>query len=282
MKNCKLSTIDVSIIIPTFNRAESLRRAIDSVLGQTHKNFELIIIDDGSTDRTDALLKDYKDTLTAIKTENKGVSAARNRGIKLARGRYISFLDSDDMWLEKKLERQLKVLKENPSYRIIYTNELWIRNGRRVNQCKIHQKFGGDIYKKCLPLCIISPSSVLINHTVFEDVGLFDESLPVCEDYDLWLRITNKYPVFFLDEDLIIKTGGHQDQLSKRYWGMDRFRVQALLKAFHSGLLPENKNATREEIVKKCEILIAGFKKRGKCKEVNYYFNIIQQIKRED
>ncbi len=258
---------DISVIIPTYNRAHTLPRAIDSVLAQSQKPREIIIVNDGSTDETNAVLADYPG-LCVIETDNNGVSAARNVGIEKSEGEWIAFLDSDDEWLSDKLEKQWDAIC-NDDKLICHTDEIWIRNGKRVNQMKKHQKFGGRIYEKCLPLCVISPSSVMIHKSVFDDVGFFDESLEVCEDYDLWLRICAKYPVLFMDEQLMVKNGGHEDQLSRKHWGMDRFRVRALEKMVNSGYLNKDQhNATIDMIIQKCEIIINGMKKRGKVYEV--------------
>lgn len=273
----KSNSPKISVIIPTFNRAYVLKRAIDSVLEQTYKDFELIIVDDGSTDETSKLLLGLGEKIRVIKTENFGVSHARNLAINASQSEYVSFLDSDDYWDKKKLQRQIETLTLNPSYRVIYTNEIWIRNGQRVNQCKVHQKYSGWIYKYCLPLCIISPSSVLIAREVLDSVGLFDEDFEVCEDYELWLRLSAKYQVFFLDENLIFKTGGHDDQLSKKMWGMDRYRVKGLIKALSLKLSEENIRATKEMIIEKARILSLGFKKHGKLEEYLFYENIISQ-----
>ncbi|MBC8323131.1 MAG: glycosyltransferase family 2 protein [Candidatus Marinimicrobia bacterium] len=253
----------MSVIIPAFNRAHTLPRALDSLLAQTLKPKEIIVIDDGSTDDTKAVLADYLG-LCIIEQANCGVSAARNVGVEKASGEWLAFLDSDDEWLPKKLEKQWVAIC-NDDKLICHTEEIWIRNGKRVNPMKKHQKYGGWIYEKCLPLCVISPSSVIIHKSVFADIGVFDEELDVCEDYDLWLRICSKYPILFLDEQLIVKYGGHEDQLSRKHWGMDRFRVIALEKMITSGTLNnEEKKSTTDMIIQKCKIIINGMKKRGK------------------
>jgi len=139
-----------------------------------------------------------------------------------------------------------------------------------------HQKYGGFIYDKCLPLCAISPSAAIIHRDVFTQLGGFDESLPACEDYDLWLRICHKYPVLFIDEPLLVKYGGHEDQLSRRYWGMDRFRIQALCKMLSEpGLTLENYRLTVAMLQEKCTIYIQGALKRGKRAEATYYQRIV-------
>ncbi len=257
---------NISVIIPTYNRAHTLPRALESVLAQTLPPVEIIVINDGSTDDTKNVLANYPG-LIFVDKKNVGVSAARNRGIEKAQGKWIAFLDSDDEWLPNKLEKQWTAICDNDKL-ICHTDEIWIRNGKRVNPMKKHQKFGGFIYEKCLPLCVISPSSVMIHKSVFDDIGVFDESLEVCEDYDLWLRICSKYPVLFLDELLIVKYGGHVDQLSGKHWGMDRFRVRAMEKMLDSDELNEGqRKATIEMFIEKCEIIISGMKKHGKDKE---------------
>jgi glycosyltransferase involved in cell wall biosynthesis len=204
------------------------------------------------------------------------VSAARNRGIHEAKGPWLGFLDSDDEWRPAKLERQMGALERHPEYRLCHTNEIWIRRGRRVNPMKKHRKLGGRIFRACLPLCIISPSSALVHRSLFDDIGLFDESLPVCEDYDFWLRVTALHPVLYLDELLIVKHGGHHDQLSRRYWGMDRFRIRALEKAISSGTLSdEDRAAAIDALLEKIDIYLAGARKRERWDEAERY-----QVKR--
>lgn len=267
----------VSVIIPTWNRYPFLTEAITSIQRQTYSHVELIVVDDGSADATPWEIPSRFPSVVFLRQPHRGVSAARNLGIRHARGEYIAFLDSDDLWLPKKLEREITCLSENPSYRICYTDEIWIRRGMRVNPKKKHRKYGGWIYPHCLPLCIISPSSVILHREVFETVGGFDESLPACEDYDLWLRITARFKVWWIDAPLIIKRGGHADQLSRAFWGMDRFRIRALVKILNEDILSEPwRQKTLEELEKKCYILIQGAEKRGKMKNVTLYRQILQ------
>jgi glycosyltransferase involved in cell wall biosynthesis len=268
----------VSVIIPTYNRAAWLKQAIESVLAQKFKDFELLIIDDGSTDNTIDSIKNYGDRVIYKFQSNQGPAAARNLGIKSAQADLISFLDSDDRWVVNKLEKQVSLMRNNPSIKICYTDETWIRKGVRVNQKKIHRKFSGWIYQKCLPLCIISPSSAMIHRDVFDRIGLFDESLLVCEDYDLWLRISAFFPITFIDEPLILKYGGHEDQLSHRLWGMDRFRIQALEKMLtENRLSTEDRIATIKMLQKKCKILANGCFKRDKIEQGNSYLSKIEK-----
>jgi glycosyltransferase involved in cell wall biosynthesis len=248
----------VSVIIPTYNREGSLTRAIESVLEQTYRNFELIVIDDGSTDDTSRIIKKYKKKIRYFSQLHSGVSSARNLGLEKSEGAWVAFLDSDDYWLPQKLTRQMECLAEHPDWLIMQTDEKWIRNGVFVNPMKKHRKYGGWIFPQCLPLCIVSPSAVIIHQKVFNDIGVFDESLPVCEDYDLWLRIALKYEIGLLPEKLIVKTGGHADQLSRKYWGMDRYRVLALEKILKENLDLNQTELVLKEIVKKLTILSQG------------------------
>ena len=268
----------VSVIIPTYNRVNWLGGAIDSVLEQTCRNFEILIVDDGSTDETSTLVARYGERVNYYYQANRGVSAARNFGIQHARADLVAFLDSDDRWLKNKLQTQVDLMVSDYNVKICYADEIWIRRGVRVNPKKVHQKYSGWIYQKCLPLCIISPSSVMMKREVFDEVGLFDENLPVCEDYDLWLRMSCRCPIHFIDEPLVIKNGGHEDQLSQKLWGMDRFRVRALVKILEEKLLSsEDRRATVEMLHKKCTILAQGCYKRGKTEEGDHYFDIIKR-----
>ena len=265
---------EVSVIIPTYNRADFISDCVQSVLAQTLPARELIIVDDGSTDATYKILSDLgfnsisttKTVLRYVFQENRGVSSARNLGIKEARSEYIALLDSDDLWLKGKLDRQAIAFKDDiRNSRLCHTDEIWIRNGVRVNQHKKHKKHGGNVFQSCLKLCCISPSSSMMHRSVFEDFGFFDEDLPACEDYDFWLRYSSKEEVIFIDEPLIIKKGGHSDQLSGVHWGMDRFRIYALEKMLNKpDLKLDYRIAAIREVIIKMEILINGSQKRKK------------------
>lgn len=258
----------VSVIITTYNRASMLGEAINSVLSQQYTDLELIVVDDGSTDETKEVLSLYTPHLTYTYQEHQGVSAARNRGVECAQGDYLAFLDSDDLWLPNKLYVQMKFMENHPNALICYTEEIWIRRGMRVNPMKKHKKYSGMIFEYCLPLCIISPSSVLIARSLLEEAGGFDEELEVCEDYDLWLRISACYPIYLIDTPLIIKRGGHEDQLSKKMSGQDRFRIKALVKLLEGDCLSANQRELAwKELNRKCEIYGKGCIKRGREEE---------------
>ena len=263
---------NVSVIIPTYNRAQLLLQALKSVQKQTLSADEVIVVDDGSTDTTQEIVHRYFPNFRYVYQENKGVSAARNLGISKANNIWVAFLDSDDEWLPNKLAIQMEMLTRQPRYMLCHTDEIWIRNGKRVNPMKKHKKYGGCIFSKCLPLCLISPSSVVIHRDLFEEIGLFDESLPACEDYDLWLRVCSRYSVLFIDTPLLIKYGGHQDQLSRRYWGMDRFRIYTLEKIIQSAGMPMDEyRDVVNVLLQKIDIYVQGAKKRGRQSDVIYY-----------
>ena len=262
--------MDISVIIPTYNRKNTLPRAVESVLNQTYKPVEIIIVDDGSTDGTKEWFSEMYPLVHYIYQVNSGVSSARNTGINSASGDWIALLDSDDERLPDKLEIQVKLLQNNAELRFCHTNEIWIRNGVRINQMKKHQKYGGNIFKKCLDICRISPSSSLFHTSVIKDVGLFDESLGVCEDYDLWLRITAKYTVLFLDQPLIKKFGGHIDQLSRVFGGIEQYRIRSLEKILTSKSLSGSQfEAAKDMLIHKLQIYAKGLKKRDKNTELH-------------
>lgn len=271
----------VSVIIPTYNRARFLLQAVESVRRQTYEDWELIVVDDGSTESTAAVLKSqaFSDPrIRYVSQSHSGVSSARNHGLQMARHPWIAFLDSDDLWRPNKLERQVEALKPATHLRIAHTDEIWIRGERRVNPKKIHRKHGGWIYRYCLARCVVSPSSVLIHRSIFDQEGLFDESYPVCEDYELWLRLCCRLPVLLLRDPLTVKRGGHADQLSRSTWGLDRYRLQALLKTWKSGRLTHQQKVwTAREIALKVSILAQGCEKRGKMEEARCYRELDQR-----
>ena len=261
--------MNISVVIPCFNRKNTLSRSIDSVINQTYKPFEIIVVDDGSTDGTrDFILNSYPNIRYFFQPK-KGVSSARNKGIRESSSNWIAFLDSDDEWLPQKLEKQKNQLEKHSGIFISHTNEIWIRNGVRVNQMKKHQKYGGYIFDKCLDICRMSPSSVLIHIRVLEDIGVFDEKLQVCEDYDLWLRISSKYSVLFEKELLIIKYGGHKDQLSKVKQGIEQYRIQSLEKILTLNHLTKDQFVlTKNMLIRKLSIYSKGLEKRNKFDEL--------------
>jgi len=270
----------VSVIIPTFNRSERVVRAVSSVLNQSFKDFEIIVVDDGSTDNTHEALSKYTSAIHYIQQpDNMGVSAARNRGITSSIAPWIAFLDSDDYWLKEKLSVQMEFVDQNPHTVACQTEEIWIKNGRRVNPKKRHKKPSGNIFAQSLKLCLVSPSSVMIKRSLFEDVGLFDETLPAAEDFDLWLRISCRHPIYLIDKGLVVKEGGHEGQLSRRFTGMDRFRIKAITKLIETEMLSQEQTVqAMKELSIKCRIYGEGCIKRGKIQEGNFYLSLPDKI----
>ncbi len=266
----------VSVIIPTFNRGWIIRDAVDSVLGQTYRDFELIVVDDGSSDRTADILREYGDRLRLVGQACRGVSAARNSGVRAANGRLLAFLDSDDLWLAGKLAEQVAFFEKTPSALICQTEEIWIRNGMRVNPRKRHRKPSGLIFRPSLELCLVSPSAVMVRRELFDRVGLFDEELPACEDYDLWLRVSCRFPIHLIDQPLTVKRGGHKDQLSRQD-SLDKYRIQSLVKVIGSGQLTmPQRNAAVVTLRKKSTVYANGCLKRGRMEEAAHYLRLAQ------
>ncbi|HSV96405.1 MAG TPA: glycosyltransferase [Spirochaetota bacterium] len=273
-----------SVIIPVYNRPVPLRRAIESVLAQSFRDYEIIVVDDGSTDHTGTAARSFP-AVRYFRQERRGVSAARNRGAAESRARYLAFLDSDDEWLPGKLGAQREFIERNPLVRIHQTDETWIRRGIRVNPMKKHRKPEGDIFIPSLDLCLVSPSAVAIERSLFDRVGGFDERLEVCEDYDLWLRIALDERVGLVDRKLVVKHGGHDDQLSRRHWGMDRFRVYAIMKLLREradDMASPRRDAAREAARSRCVILAQGARKRGNNKLAVILESVMRAIDDED
>jgi len=269
----------VSAVITTFDRASMVVEAVESVLSQTYRNIEVIVVDDGSTDGTDLALSRFGDRIRYFRQENSGPSAARNRGIELASGEFVAFLDSDDLWTPEKIGRQVNFMLENPDFPLCYTDEIWIRNGRRVNQGKRHRKYGGWIFPHVLPLCIISPSSAMARKKLFDIVGPFDETLPACEDYDMWIRVACRYPIGYIPEPLVIKRGGHPDQLSRRVEALDRFRVRALVKVMEGGMLDAGQiELALVHLREKSRIYGMGCIRRGRVEEGLHYLGLCDRL----
>ena len=273
----------VSVIIPTFNRARKVVRAISSVLYQTFTDYEVIVVDDGSNDETGHFVAQFHPHIRYLShSKNLGISAARNTGVKASSAPLIAFLDSDDYWLPEKLSVQTEFFSQNTEAVACQTEEIWIRKGIRVNPRKKHFKPSGNIFEPSLKLCLVSPSAVMVKRWLFDEVGLFDEDLPACEDYDLWLRISCRYPVHLIDRHLVVKEGGGPDQLSSSFTGMDRFRIKALTKLLKSGRLSDSQlKATLRELSIKCRIYGNGCLKRAKEEEGSYYLQLPEKFKKE-
>jgi glycosyltransferase involved in cell wall biosynthesis len=255
--------------------------AIESVLTQSYMLFEVIVIDDGSSDDTAERLAQYGTSIRFVSRPRSGVAAARNCGVAIAQGRYVAFLDSDDLWLPKKLEIQTAFMEQHPEIQICQTEEIWVRHGVRVNPKIKHEKPSGDIFRRSLDLCLVSPSAVMLTKCLFNQVGWFDESFPVCEDYDLWLRIGVDHLVPLIRTSLVVKRGGRADQLSHSMWGMDRYRVESLRKLLQNGLLGEKRQWVLEALKRKTSILSEGARKRGREHEATAYEGMLAEFFQE-
>jgi glycosyltransferase involved in cell wall biosynthesis len=256
-------TPQASVIIPTYNRRAMVREAIDSVLAQSFQNFELIIIDDGSTDETcedlERIEKDHAGKVRVEHIAHSGPAAARNRGVALARAPMVAFLDSDDLWAPTKLERQIAFMRANAACAISQTGEIWIRSGCRVNPGRRHRKRAGDIFVDSLRTCLISMSATMMRTDLFRALGGFDEIMAAAEDYDLWLRIMIDHEAGLLDEPLVTRRGGRPDQTSAATPALDRFRVLALMKLLtDERLSPQRRSAVVEVLTEKCRIYAGG------------------------
>ncbi|HLK85095.1 MAG TPA: glycosyltransferase [Candidatus Binataceae bacterium] len=265
-------TPEISVIIPTYNRRAMLSEALASVRAQHDASFEVIVVDDGSTDRTWDDLAAAEGAVRAIRIEHRGPAAARNRGLALARGGLIAFLDSDDLWMPAKLSRQARFMREHPACAISQSTETWMRNGRRVNPGRRHRKRAGDIFIDSLRTCLISPSAVIVRRELLEQTGGFDEDMQACEDYDLWLRIAAHNHVGLLDEPLVMRRAGHPGQLSVTLPALDRFRILALAKLLADETLQsERRMAVAEVMAEKCRIFGNGLERRGRSEEAAFF-----------
>jgi glycosyltransferase involved in cell wall biosynthesis len=273
----------ITVVMPVFNRQQTISRAIDSILSQSHPPDEIIVVNDASTDKTLDMLKSYGDILTCLSLpQNSGPSRARNEGVKHAKTEWIAFLDSDDSWEKDKLKKQIAYLNKYPFYQIVQPDEVWIRNGKRVNPCRHHEKPEGWIWEPSLERCLVSPSGVLVKRSLLERYGVFDESLPVCEDYDLWLKISRHHPVGLEPSFSVIKYGGHEDQLSRRYPAMDSFRVRSLARLLENELHPGFRKKIIHVLEKKLKILIKGYEKRENWQDANECKLLLESLADKD
>jgi len=273
----------VSVIIPVHNRRAFLERAMDSVARQSFGDFECIVVDDASDRPCDDLPGFADRRFTCLRLScRSGVSRARNEGVKLSCAPWIAFLDSDDVWKADKLLRQIDWTQHNPCCKIVQCREIWIRNGVRVNPPKTHEKRQGDLFDESLRRCMITPSSVMLRRELFYEMGGFNEALPACEDYDLWLRICVRYPVGLVDEHLLVRYGGHDDQLSSSIAVLDRFRIRALLGLLYCGELNMDQEAlVRKQIIKRASICAKGYGRRGNNERYEQYRTIASGISGE-
>ena len=271
--------MNISVVIPTYNRFEVLKRALKSVYAQSLLPFEVIVVDDGSSDDTSKII-DFFPNIKYLYQKNSGVSSARNFGIRHSTSEWVAFLDSDDTWHQDKLEKQALFHLQNPKVLISYTDEKWMRNNKEVKVPKKYKKVGGEIFKDSLSHCIIAPSATLMHKKLFSKVGFFDEDLEVCEDYDLWLRIAYGHHIGLINEKLITKYGGGVDQLSMKYWGMDRFRVRALENLLATLSKDDKiKDMVIKTLLQKYDLLLKGAKKHGRVDAIREYESRLESLK---
>ena len=271
----------VFVTIPTYNRMEYLIEALRSVQDQTCPVGQIIVVDDGSTDGTDHYVQKLNNlqNLQYLRIPHCGFPGrVRNAGARLATGEYLAFLDSDDLWKPEKLERQIAFLKEHPELQISHTREIWQRGEKVVSQAGQKHRRSGNIFADALKKCIIGPSTVMMRCELFEEFGGFREDLEIAEDYELWLRVTARYPVGYIDEPLVIKRGGRKDQLSEKYEQIEVFRIKALLLNLEEGIFEgEQRELAARELVRKCRIYAQGCEKRGKDGETRRYREIARR-----
>jgi len=278
--------VSVSVIIPVYNRAEAVGEAVKSVLDQTYRDWELIIADDGSSDGTlESLFNLKRDKrINIISLEHNGHPGfVRNRAAEFARGKWIAFLDSDDLWRREKLEKQMAYLRENQNCLFLHSGEEWVRSGNVVSQLHRKHKREGSLFEVSLGKCEIGPSTVIIDRELFNSLGGFREDLEICEDYEFWLRVTCRHFVGYIDEELVVKRAGAGDQLSFKYGFIENFKIEALKSLVDNDFFPPDKKVVaRSELAKKCRIYGKGCRKRGREKEADLYDSLYFSYNSDD
>lgn len=271
----------IDVVIPTFNRSSTIERAIQSVINQSYRKFKLYVIDDGSTDDTREKVSSYlSENVHYLFQENKGVSAARNLGIQSSHAPWICFLDSDDEWLSHKLETQVRFMNNHPDLRFFHSNEIWIRNGVRVNPKSKFDKSNIDIFRRSLETCLISPSTTLIHRSLLSEMNFFDETFEICEDYDLWLKILASETVGLIPDQLVRKYGGHEDQLSLKFPAMDLWRIRSMINLLQMPkIIDEKVRLIETAITNKSDILLAGLIKHKQFDQHEKLENMLSRIK---
>lgn len=236
----------VSVIIPSYNRAKLLGRAIDSVLHQTFSDYEIIVVDDGSKDNTKDVLKAYDGKIKYIYQANRGISGARNQGIKEARGEYIAFLDSDDSWIPEKLAEQIKVLEANKNVGIVYSKLQMIND--KGEHCGVKPKHkSGKNFRELIEIGgDIPTSSVMARRECFEKVGVFDESLQQMEDIDMWIRIAKNYDLYEITDKILAYYYRHDEQVTR-----NRMKVYEGLVGLYTKILNSYEDAPKAVLTKK-------------------------------
>ena len=234
--NSSLRMRTVSVVIPTHNLAAYLGEAIDSALGQSYKDLEIIVVDDGSTDDTETVVNRYRDKIVYLKQERRGVAAARNRGIRASHGEYVAFLDADDLWLPEKLEEQIPYLDQDLRVGMVCSDWLVVSEAGAVGPSVLHRcknAGSGYMFREIVQASFILTSTVVVRRSSLDNAGLFDESFPTAEDLDLWLRISYRNNIALLRKPLVIKRNRNSN-LSSDYRLASIFRVKLLQKALTS------------------------------------------------
>lgn len=222
------------MVIPTYNYARFVCNAVDSVLAQTFADYEIIVVDDGSSDNTGEVLARYGNRIKYIRQENAGASTARNTGIVLAQGKFVAFLDADDLWLPQKLEKQVRFLDDNPGFGMVFSDMSHCVDGAMVHVAYLRERCyryvaQGNIYNNLLREGFVFTPTVMLRRECFDLVGLFDVRLCNCEDVDLWFRVADRYQIGFMDEPLAVRnqhganvTGNSEDYLKAPVLLMER------------------------------------------------------------
>jgi glycosyltransferase involved in cell wall biosynthesis len=249
---------EVSVIIPTYNSAKYLTDAVDSVLSQTHRDFEVLVIDDGSTDDTPAVIGRYGDLVRYIRQPNSGVAAARNRGINESLGRYVAFLDADDTWHQDKLKAQVTALRMNPGYLACYTAFTVVSQDLRPLRITRNKRVYNTLEDLLLRGNVIgSICTVLYERSIFDAVGGFDASLSQCADWDMWVRIAGRTEFLYLDLPLATYRQ-HDTNMSRDAGLLERDSVRVLEKGFSMSCLDPAVRARRRSASARNYMVLAG------------------------
>lgn len=268
----------VSIVLAVYNGEKTIREAIESVLFQSYRNWELIIVDDGSIDKTSEIIKGYKDErIKYIFQENQGRSKARNKGIFLSKGDYIAFLDSDDIWLKEHLKREIEIFHTYPEIALVYSDiEIIDENGKRM-QFEIQWKpkrYSGLPINQLIEENFIPFSTVIIKKRILDKVGFFDISIDGAEDWDLWLRIVKEgYKIYYLDE-ITVKYRWKTTNWSKAYQKkMAEEGIKTLIKFYK--IYPLKRNNLKfwiKSYLTRINTLLSFVYKKPFSKEIKKYF----------
>lgn len=267
----------VSVIIPTYNRASLIPRALDSVLSQTFKDYEIVVIDDGSVDNTQEVIKPYWDRIKYVRQKNGGISAARNRGIQESTGKYIAFLDSDDYWAPEKLEIQAGILDQNPKIGIVYVRMPIVNEHGQILGMKPNGVSGKNFQELLRVWGDLPTSSVMTRRECFDRLGMFDENLPPMEDIDMWIRIAHDYELHEIEGKTLAYYWRHDHQITQ-----DLIKVYSGLVKVHDKILRTFKDIPRElitqKLVKNQYTLSRVYYSKQKMKEA--FVNLSQSIAR--